>query len=100
MSRFARMGVCAVLLAAAGASGSAVAGSDAPGREKRAARYVHRAGGGYLGVQLADVAKDDVARLKLDGERGVLVRDVVEGSAAAEAGLKEDDVILRYQGEA
>lgn len=100
MSRFARMGVCAMALVAAGAaSGSAAPGADKDGHEKRAMRFVHRGGGGYLGVQLADVAESDLARLKLDDERGALVRDVVEGGPAAEAGLKEGDVILRYQGE-
>ena len=100
MSRFARMGVCAMALAAAGAaSGSAAPGADTDGREKRAMRFVHRGGGGYLGVQLADVAASDVARLKLDDERGALVREVVEDGPAAEAGLKVGDVILRYQGE-
>lgn len=100
MSRFARMGVCAMALAAAGAaSGSPAPGADKDGREKRAMRFVHRGGGGYLGVQLADVAESDVARLKLDDERGALVRDVVQGGPAAEAGLKEGDVILRFQGD-
>jgi S1-C subfamily serine protease len=45
------------------------------------------------------VTPDDVARLKLDEESGALVREVVEGGPAAQAGLEEGDVILRYQGE-
>jgi membrane-associated protease RseP (regulator of RpoE activity) len=102
MSRFARLGVWALALAAAGitaASGAAAAGGEKEGREKRQLRHVERAGGGYLGVQLQEVTPDDLARLKLDEERGALVREVVEGSPAAHAGLKEGDVILRYQGE-
>jgi C-terminal processing protease CtpA/Prc len=61
---------------------------------------VVRLGGGRLGVRLGEVDKDDVARLKLPDERGALVRSVEEGSAAEKAGIKEGDVILRYQGEA
>jgi serine protease Do len=57
-------------------------------------------GGGRLGVNLAEVTADDVARLKLSEERGALVKDVASGSAAEKAGLKEGDVILRYQSEA
>jgi S1-C subfamily serine protease len=53
----------------------------------------------YLGVSLDEVGKDDVARLKLAEERGALVKSVESGSPAEKAGLKADDVILRYQGE-
>lgn len=60
---------------------------------------VIRAGGAWLGVSLGEVTKDDVARLKLPEERGALVREVEADSPAQKAGLKPDDVILRYQGE-
>jgi S1-C subfamily serine protease len=59
-----------------------------------------RMGGAHLGVQLADVGKPDVARLKLSEERGALVKSVDSDTPAEKAGLKEEDVILRYQGEA
>jgi serine protease Do len=69
--------------------------------EKRVEKRVVVAhAGGRLGVRLSEVQKDDVARLKLSDERGALVQGVVEGSAAEKAGIKEGDVILRYQGEA
>src|SRR6266511_1650772 len=72
--------------------------------EKDDKPFVHRdelvrVGDGRLGVRIADVGKDDVARLKLPDERGALVKSVEEGSAAEKAGIKDGDVILRYQGE-
>ena len=54
---------------------------------------------GRLGVSLADVQGEDVGRLKLAEETGARVSAVTEDSPAAAAGIKEDDVILRYQGE-
>jgi C-terminal processing protease CtpA/Prc len=57
--------------------------------EKRV--VVRHAGGGRLGVSLGDT----------DGEvRGAKVRSVEEGSAAEKAGIKEDDLIVRFDGEA
>lgn len=53
----------------------------------------------HLGATLQDVGPDDVARLKLDAERGALVKDVRAESPAARAGLEAGDVIVRYQGE-
>ncbi len=74
----------------------------APAASGAAARRVEivRMGGAHLGVQLADVGKPDVARLKLSEERGALVKSVESDTPAEKAGLKEGDVILRYQGEA
>jgi serine protease Do len=77
-------------------------GVEADKDDKRIERRVEVVGhaGGRLGVRLSEVQKDDVARLKLGDERGALVKAVEEGSAAEKAGIKEGDVILRYQGEA
>lgn len=58
-----------------------------------------RLGGPRLGVSLEEVDADVAKRLSLKEERGALVTDVVEGSAAEKAGLRKDDVILRFQGE-
>ena len=76
--------------------------SLAPTASAAEARRVEivRMGGAHLGVQLADVGKTDVARLKLSEERGALVKSVDSDTPAEKAGLKEGDVILRYQGEA
>lgn len=55
--------------------------------------------GPQLGVRLEEVDKDAVSRLKLKEERGALVTDVLENSAAEKAGIRKDDVIVRFQGE-
>ena len=56
--------------------------------EKRV--VVRHAGGGRLGVTIGDTTGD---------ARGAAVRSVAEGSAAAKAGIKEGDVIVRFDGE-
>ena len=79
--------------------------ADGKAGEKKSDRRVDRRvrivtrGGSYLGVRLEDVDKEDVARLKLPEEKGALVTSVVEDSPAAGAGIKADDVIVRYHGE-
>lgn len=55
--------------------------------------------GGWLGVRVADLDAEDAAELGWDGPRGARVGDVTEGSPAAEAGLAEGDVIVRFDGE-
>ena len=55
--------------------------------------------GGFLGLQLRDVGQEDVAALKLPAERGAVVEKVIPESPAAEAGLKERDVIVEFDGE-
>lgn len=60
---------------------------------------IFRMGGPQLGVRLEEVDKDVVTRLKLKEEKGALIVEVLEGSAAEKAGLKKDDVIVRFQGE-
>jgi serine protease Do len=54
---------------------------------------------GRLGISLEDVRADDVGRLQLEEEAGARVSHVADESPASAAGLKEDDVILRFQGE-
>lgn len=53
----------------------------------------------HLGVTLDEVGKDDVSRLRLPAERGAIVKDVKPDTPAAKAGLREGDVIVRFQGE-
>ena len=101
MRRWAGVGIGT--LAAAVAAVAMVKGpvrADDEGDAPRHLGVVRFAGGGArLGVVLEDVGADDVSRLKLAEERGALVKEVVKGSAAEKAGLKDGDVILSYQGE-
>jgi len=51
-------------------------------------------GGGQLGIAVQPVTPDIANRLKLRRTEGVVITDVTAGSAAEEAGLQPDDVIL------
>ncbi len=51
-----------------------------------------------LGVALDDVTAEISKELKLSGPEGAFVRQVQNGSAAAEAGIDVDDVILEIDG--
>jgi serine protease Do len=53
---------------------------------------------GYLGVYIESVDPVKAKGVKLDKPRGVLIVNVIDGSAAEEAGLKEGDVILSVNG--
>ncbi|HUJ30642.1 MAG TPA: GspH/FimT family pseudopilin [Candidatus Acidoferrum sp.] len=55
--------------------------------------------GGWLGVEIDEVTPDRAKDLKLSAARGVLIHDVEPDSPAAKAGLKENDVVLQYDGQ-
>jgi serine protease Do len=55
---------------------------------------------GWLGVQIQEVTPAIAASLGLKGEQGALVAVVTPGSPGAEAGLKQGDVILSFDGTA
>jgi serine protease Do len=55
--------------------------------------------GGYLGVFLEEVTPERMKELHLSQERGAIVMKVYEDSPAARAGLKENDVIIAYNGQ-
>lgn len=99
MARGAFWRVGASVLAAAWLAGPpAVTRADDEPQVVRAFRMAGR--GSHLGVSLADVGSEDRARLKLSDERGALVKEVQADTPAAKAGLKADDVIARFDGEA
>ena len=54
---------------------------------------------GYLGVNMIDLTADRATALKLKSANGVEIVAVVQNSPAAEAGLKEHDVIVSFKGQ-
>jgi serine protease Do len=55
-------------------------------------------GDGYLGVYLEEVTSERTKELGLTEERGAIVMKVVADSPAAKSGLKENDVIVSFNG--
>src|SRR6266850_2524088 len=56
-------------------------------------------GGTFLGVSVEDISKENMSRYGMREVRGVGVTQVIKDSPAEKAGLKKDDVILRFEGE-
>lgn len=54
----------------------------------------------FLGVELEEVTHDSAQRLKLKTERGAIIENVIPDTSAAKAGLRKDDVIVKWNGEA
>lgn len=54
---------------------------------------------GWLGIEISEVSADKAKELKLSETHGVVVGSVETDSPAAKAGLKENDVILSYEGQ-
>ncbi len=54
----------------------------------------------FIGVSIADVTADLNAQknLKLNEIKGIYINSVSDGGAAAAAGLKENDVIVKFNG--
>jgi S1-C subfamily serine protease len=92
-----RLAALALAVPAALLAGFVLGPGDVRAQEKDQEKKIEKqvvirhAGGGRLGVGLEDTEGD---------LRGAKVRSVEEGSPAAKAGLKEGDVIVRFDGEA
>lgn len=56
-------------------------------------------GGSYLGVQTQEISKENFAKYGLSEVRGVAVEKVVENSPAANAGIQDGDVIIKFNGD-
>ena len=56
-------------------------------------------GGSFLGVYAEDVGKENMSRYGMREARGVAITQVVKDSPAEKAGLKKDDVIVRFEGD-
>lgn len=65
----------------------------------RAFAFSFDGNGSYLGVQTSEVTKENFSKYGLREVRGVAVAKVAEGSPAAAAGLREADVIVRFNGD-
>lgn len=57
------------------------------------------AGGSFIGVHAEDINKENMARYNMREARGVGITEVVKDSPAEKAGLRKDDVILRFEGD-
>ena len=55
--------------------------------------------GGWLGLGIEEVTPEKATELKLAPAHGVVISQVAEGSPAAKAGLKQNDVITEYNGQ-
>jgi len=53
----------------------------------------------YLGMIIRDMDFKDVYEMHYDYNYGVLVRDVIKGSAAEKAGLRKNDIIMKIDNE-
>ncbi len=57
--------------------------------------HVQRA---LIGVNIKNVESDDATKLNLDAVKGILITGVTNDGSAKAAGLKENDVILKFDG--
>ena len=55
--------------------------------------------GGFLGVHTENITKENLARYNMREVRGVGITEVVKDSPAEKAGLRKDDVIVRFEGD-
>ncbi len=56
-------------------------------------------GGSFLGVHAEEINKENMQRYGLREVRGVGVTEIVKDSPAEKAGLRKDDVIVRFEGD-
>ena len=104
MTRKRSVWLLGALLLALAASGAlfvqAQDRDDDEGRGEFRSVFIGSIGGrARLGVSIREVTAEKARELKLPGEYGALVTEVAEDSPAAKAGLQEDDVILKFDGE-
>jgi len=73
-----------------------------PQPEKRAQTMVFSdmfAGGSYLGIETQEITRENFSKFGLGEVRGVGIEKVIENSPAANAGLQNGDVIVRFETE-
>jgi serine protease Do len=54
---------------------------------------------GFLGIDMEELTPELAHAFGLKDTNGVAVREVIEGSAAAKAGIKHNDIIVEFQGQ-
>jgi S1-C subfamily serine protease len=81
------------------AAGAQEKAAEVWGQEPRVFTTTTDDGSGWLGVEIGEVTAEKAKDLKLAEARGVEVIDVEPDGPAAKAGLKEHDVITRYDGQ-
>jgi C-terminal processing protease CtpA/Prc len=81
------------------AAGAQEKAAEVWGQEPRVFTTTTDDGSGWLGVEIGEVTAEKAKDLKLAEARGVEVIDVEPDGPAAKAGLKEQDVITRYDGQ-
>ena len=53
---------------------------------------------GWLGISIQDLTPELAKSLHIESSKGVLIAKIVKGGPADQAGLKESDVVVGYQG--
>ncbi len=67
--------------------------------QERVIRVYSGESSSFLGVELKEITKENLAKYQLNEVRGVAVEKVVENSPATQAGLQDLDVIIKFNGE-
>jgi serine protease Do len=90
---------CLAVLLASGSVAVASPHSDCEQQTPERPRRVQLPAQSFLGVELSEVNKETVSRLKLREERGAVIDGVTPDSGAARAGLQKNDVIIKWDGQ-
>ena len=90
---------CLAVLLTSGSVAVASPYSDCDQHTPERPRRVQLPAQSFLGVELSEVNKETVSRLKLREERGAVIDGVTSGSGAAQAGLQKNDVIIKWDGQ-
>ncbi len=89
--------VSTLILSGAALAQQSSSGGNQNSPERRVSVIVN--GGNFLGVRTEDVTRETMSRLGASEMRGAVVTEVVQGSPAERAGLRKDDVIVRFDNE-
>ena len=85
-------------IAAYGQQGKVTVTTTAPRAEGQNLIYSF-GNGSYIGVQIDEVNKENMAKYGLREVRGIAIEKVLDDSPAKTAGLQNGDVIIKFNGE-